>query len=77
MTIDVFWQRIERAIYDSDECDVCPVKEYANETNTERMCDHVGDCADGLMMLHKVLQSEERQKMECDEDARHNNVSWE
>jgi hypothetical protein len=77
MTIDVFWQRIETAIMDYGECDVCPVTEYAKETNTERMCDHVGDCADGLMMLHKVLQSEERQKMECDEDARHNNVSRE
>jgi hypothetical protein len=70
MTIDVFWQRIERAIYDSDECDVCPVKEYANETNTERMCDRVCDCADGLMMLHRKLQEEERQKMERDENGR-------
>jgi hypothetical protein len=31
------------------------------------MCDRVGDCADGLMMLHKKLQEEERQKMECGE----------
>jgi hypothetical protein len=70
MTIDVFWQRIESAIYDFGECAVCPVNEYANETNTERMCERVCDCADGLMMLHKVLQSEERQKMERDSDGR-------
>lgn len=64
MTIDVFWQRIESAIYDYGECAVCPVNEYAHETNTERMCDKVGDCADGLMMLHKKLQEEERQKID-------------
>jgi hypothetical protein len=40
------------------------VHEYAKETNTERMCDHVGDCADGLMMLHKKLQEEEREKQD-------------
>ena len=57
MTIDVFWQRIEEAI--NGECDECPCNEYAKETNTERMCDRVGDCADGLMMLHKKLQDEE------------------
>jgi hypothetical protein len=68
MTIDVFWQRIEGAIR-CDDLSMCPVKEYAKETNTERMCDHVGDCADGLMMLHKKLQSEERQKMERGEDG--------
>jgi hypothetical protein len=77
MTLGVFWQRLEVAVGDCGGCHMCPVKEYANETNTERMCDKVCDCADGLMMLHKVLQSEERQKMECDEDARHNNVSRE
>ena len=64
MTLGVFWQRIESAIYDSGECVVCPVNEYAKETNTERMCERVGDCADGLMMLHKKLQEEERQKMD-------------
>jgi hypothetical protein len=40
------------------------VQQYAKETNTERICDKVGDCADGLMMLHKKLESEERQKMD-------------
>lgn len=69
MTIDVFWQRIE-AIVAYGDCGICPVLEYANETNTERICDKVGDCADGLMMLHKKLESEERQKMERDEDGR-------
>jgi hypothetical protein len=64
MTLGVFWQRIESAIYDFGECDVCPVNEYAKETNTERMCDKVCDCADGLMMLHKKLESEERKMME-------------
>ena len=74
MTIDVFWQRIENAIMDYGECDVCPVNEYAKETQTVRMCDRVGDCADGLMMLHKKLQEEERQKMDRErgEDAQNN-----
>jgi hypothetical protein len=49
---------------DYGECDVCPVNEYAHETNTERMCEKVCDCADGLMMLHKKLQEEEWQKMD-------------
>jgi len=57
MTVDVFWQRIE-AIVAYGDCGICPVLEYAKETNTERMCDRVGDCADGLMMLHKKLQEE-------------------
>jgi hypothetical protein len=68
MTLDVFWQRIESAIMDYGECDVCPVHEYAHETNTERMCDKVGDCADGLKMLHKLLQ-EERQKMDKERES--------
>ena len=66
MTIDVFWQCIESAIYDFGECAACPVNEYAKETNTERICDKVCDCADGLMML----QEEERQKMERDSNGR-------
>jgi hypothetical protein len=72
MTLDVFWQRIESAIMDYGECAVCPVNEYAKETNTERICDKVCDCADGLMMLHKKLQEEERQKMDRErgEDGR-------
>jgi hypothetical protein len=49
---------------DYGECDVCPVNEYAKETQTVRMCDKVCDCADGLMMLHRKLQEEERQKMD-------------
>jgi hypothetical protein len=28
------------------------------------MCNKVGDCADGLTMLHKKLEIEERQKMD-------------
>lgn len=55
MTLDVFWQRIECAIMDYGECDVCPVKEYADETGN-RFCDSCGDCADGLKMLHKHLE---------------------
>ena len=69
MTLDVFWQRIEAIVADGD-CGICPVLEYAKETNTERMCDRVGDCADALMMLHKKLQEEERQMMERGEDGR-------
>lgn len=70
MTLDVFWQRIESIIGNYGDCDVCPVNEYAKEKNTQRMCDKVGDCADGLMMLHKKLQDEEWQRMERDEDGR-------
>jgi hypothetical protein len=62
MTLDKFWHRIAVSI--SGKCGACPVNEYARETNTERMCDKVYDCADGLMMLHKMLESEERQKMD-------------
>jgi hypothetical protein len=62
MTIDVFWHWIENVIM--SECDECPVNEYAKETNTERMCDRVCDCADGLMMLHKKLQEEEWLKVD-------------
>ena len=72
MTLGVFWQRIETAIGNWSDCAICPVNEYARETNTERMCDRVGDCADGLMMLHKKLQEEERQKIDRErgEDGR-------
>lgn len=58
MTIDVFWQQIEEAI--NGECDICPCNEDANETNTERMCEKVCDCADGLKMLHRKLMVRER-----------------
>jgi hypothetical protein len=67
MTIDVFWQRIETALalaVNRSNCDICPVQQYAKETNTERICNKVGDCADGLMMLHKKLQEEEREKQD-------------
>jgi hypothetical protein len=60
MTIDVFWERIE-AIVAYGDCGICPVLEYAKETNTERMCEKVCDCADGLKMLHKMLEEEEWQ----------------
>lgn len=63
MTIDVFWQRIE-AIVAYGDCGICPVLEYAKETNTERMCERVNDCADGLKMIHKKLQEEEREKLD-------------
>ena len=56
MTVDAFWQRIESVIMDYGECDGCPVSVYAAETNTELMCDEVGDCAEGLKMLHKILE---------------------
>ena len=70
MTLGVFWQRLEVAVGDCGGCHMCPVKEYANETNTERMCDKVCDCADGLMMLHRKLQEVERQKMERDSNGK-------
>lgn len=59
MTIDVFWEHIETVIKNTDRCGVCPVQEYADETKTERICDKVCGCADGLMMLHNKLQEEE------------------
>jgi hypothetical protein len=64
VNLDVFWQRIESAIMDYGECAVCPCNEYAHETDTVPMCDKVGDCADGLKMLHKELQEGEWQKMD-------------
>jgi hypothetical protein len=67
MTLDKFWHRIAVSI--SGKCGACPVNEYARGTNTERMCDKVCDCADGLMMLHRKLQDEERQKMEREADG--------
>lgn len=70
MTIDVFWQRIETAMMKCGSCDICPVYRYAKVTNTERICDRVCDCADGLMMLHRMLQDEEREKMERDSNGR-------
>jgi hypothetical protein len=67
MTIDVFWQRLETALalaVNRSNCDICPVQQYAKETNTERICNKVGDCADGLKMLHRKLQEEEREKQD-------------
>jgi hypothetical protein len=67
MTIDVFWERIETALalaVNRSNCDICPVQQYAKETNTERMCDKVCDCADALKMLHKKLQEEEREQQD-------------
>lgn len=69
MTIDVFWQRIEGAIR-CDDLSMCPVKEYAKETNTERMCDRAGDCADGLMLLHRKLQEEEQKMIKREKSKR-------
>ena len=63
MTVDVFWQRIEGAIR-CDDLSMCPVKEYAKETNTVRMCEKICDCADALKMLHKKLQEEERERQD-------------
>lgn len=62
MNLDVFWQRLESAIIDYGECDVCPVNAYAKETNTVPMCYFVGDCADGLMKLYKKLQEKEDER---------------
>lgn len=72
MTIEHFWLRIETAMLKSGSCDICPVYRYAKVTNTERMCIKTRDCADGLRMLHKKLQNEERQKMDKErgEDGR-------
>ena len=66
MTLDVFWERIETVM--GTLCDECPVKEFAGETKTECICNKVGDCAEGLKRLHKMLQQREREgKMTIDE----------
>lgn len=64
MTIKEFWKLIEDKILTYGECDGCPVNSYAVETNTEPMCNKVGDCADTLKLLHKKLQEEEREKQD-------------
>ena len=74
MTMDVFWQRIESAIYDFGECAVCPCNEYAHETNTEPMCEEVGDCAGGLKILHKKLQEEELKTIKREKSKRKKSV---
>lgn len=41
------------------DCDMCPVKIFANETGTERICcDKGNDCTHSLIILHKKLQKE-------------------
>lgn len=72
MTTDVFWHLLENVII--SECDECPVYQYAAETNTERICDKVGDCADGLMMLHKKLQEEELKMIKREKSKRKKSV---
>jgi hypothetical protein len=65
MTIEEFWKQISVAIEYCNTCDICPVKIFANETGTEFICcDMNCDCADGLKMLHKKLQEEEREKQD-------------
>ena len=56
MTLDVFWERIETAIGNWSDCDICPVKEYADETNTELLCNRYCDCAEGLKALCRKLE---------------------
>jgi hypothetical protein len=73
MTIKEFWEQIDVAVTHCHNCDMCPIKIFADETGTELICCDLGnDCADSLMMLHKKLQEEEWQKMDKErgEDGR-------
>lgn len=57
MTIEEFWEQIDVAVTHCHNCDICPVKIFADETGTELICCDMGnDCADSLIMLHKKLQ---------------------
>ena len=71
MKLEEFWEQISVAVGYCNTCDVCPVKIFANETDTEFICcDSNCDCADGLMMLHKKLQEEEeQQKMDKERES--------
>ncbi len=61
MTIDEFWEQIGATVTYCKNCDMCPVKIFADETGTELICCDIGnDCTYSLMMLHKKLQKEER-----------------
>jgi hypothetical protein len=56
MTKQEFWEQISS---ECKNCDMCPVKIFADETGTELICCDLGnDCADSLMMLHKRLERE-------------------
>jgi hypothetical protein len=54
MTIKEFWEQIGA---NCKNCDMCPVKIFADETGTELICCDLGnDCADSLMMLLRRLE---------------------
>ena len=65
MTLEEFWEQIGAIVTEYKNCDMCPVKVFADETGTELICCDLGnDCADSLMMLHKKLQEEEWLKVD-------------
>jgi hypothetical protein len=57
MTKQEFWEQIGAIVMECKNCDMCPVKIFADETGTELICCDLGnDCADSLMMLHRRLE---------------------
>ena len=56
MTLEEFWKQISA---ECKNCDMCPVKIFANETDTELICCDIGnDCTHSLIILYKKLQKE-------------------
>lgn len=56
MTLEEFWEQISAECKD---CDMCPVKIFANETGKELICCDIGnDCTHSLIILYKKLQKE-------------------
>ena len=56
MTLEEFWEQISAECKD---CEMCPVKIFANETGKELICCDIGnDCTYSLIILYKKLQKE-------------------
>jgi hypothetical protein len=55
MTIKEFWDQIGATVTYCKNCDMCPVKIFADETGTELICCD-NDCANSLMMLLRRLE---------------------
>lgn len=56
MTLEEFWEQISA---ECKNCDMCPVKIFADETGTELICCDIGnDCTHSFIILYKKLQKE-------------------
>jgi len=58
MTKQEFWRKIESAVANWSNCDICPIKQYGVENNTDFLCNELGDCADALRELALRLERE-------------------